>query len=249
MTTYTSEALLREVRDLYGVLPPPRGVVHVVSATRTADGRLHVIAIGPHAPRSATDFFVLQLFRARAAAVLSTAQILRAEPQLSLAFAGPWAQALAAHRTQLLGEEPLACAILTQSGGVPAQHPLFRDPVQKLVFTMPERAAELSRRLGSEVEVLGEADLTARLALQRLAERGACSISVEAGPSTASTLYGAEPCVDELWLSRVDIPSLDPRAVGTALPPDELLFAGLTLASSVSRAEQSGTWHFQRYVR
>src|SRR5687767_11723825 len=88
------------MRALYGaVLEAPKKVVHVVSAHRAGDGRLHVLAIGPRAPKSETVFFVLQLCRARADVVLTTARILRVEPELSLTFVGPWAEALASYRS------------------------------------------------------------------------------------------------------------------------------------------------------
>jgi riboflavin biosynthesis pyrimidine reductase len=232
-------------------LEAPRGVVHVVSATRAADGRLHVLAIGPHAPKSDTDFFVLQLCRARADAVLTTARILREEPELSLDFAGPWAEALAHYRKHVLHKAELACAILTHSGDVPKAHPIFRERVHKLVLCDENRKTELLRELSHipDLEVLASASGDTRSAPALLKERGYGAISVEAGPSTVASLYESPSCVDELWLSLAEVTAIDLRGVGRALPPDHILFRELELSSETLSHEQSGPWRFRRYVR
>jgi riboflavin biosynthesis pyrimidine reductase len=235
-----------EIAALYGALPAPAGVVHVVSAAREA-GRLRVLRIGPDAPKSDTDFFVLQLARARADAVLTTARILREEPELSLTFLGPWASGLGAYRGAL-GKRRLTALIITLGGELPGEHPLWRDPLERLVLTAPANAAALEARLGDRAEVVASAEPSPRAALSLLAARGARAISVEAGPSTASTLYGQPPCIDELWLSIAEL-ALPAERLGGALPEDATLFAGLTLASERVRTEQSGPWRFQRWVR
>ena len=178
------------VRELYGSdLAAPHGVVHVVSAARASDGLLHVLAIGPHAPRSDTDFFVLQLCRARADAVLTSARILRDEPELSLALVGPWAEALARHRREELHKPELTCAILTRSGDIARSHPLFSEPVHKLVLTSADRKVELGRELAglANVEVVAGEHTDARSALELLKARGCSAISIEAGPATGDT--------------------------------------------------------------
>jgi riboflavin biosynthesis pyrimidine reductase len=238
--------------ELYGEeLGAPGGVVHVVAATRASDGLLHVLAIGPHAPRSDTDFFVLQLCRARADVVLTSARILRDEPELSLSFMGPWAQALADYRQRVLGKAELGCAILTRSGDIPRSHPLLAESRAKLVLTSPDRKVELERQLAGvpNLRVLAGQHGDARSALALLKARGLAAISVEAGPSTAGTLYRPPACVDQLFLSLAPPDGLDPRAVGKALPPDDELLRGLTLMSDTARDERSGRWRFLRYVR
>jgi riboflavin biosynthesis pyrimidine reductase len=240
-----------EAAQLYGELPAPCGVVHVVAAVRAHDGLLHVLAIGPHAPRSDTDFFVLQLCRARADVVLTSARILRDEPELSLAFVGPWAPALSDYRRRVLGKAELGCAILTHSGDIPRDHPLLGERRPKLVLTSPDRKAQLERELAGvpNLEVVAGQHGDARSALAWLEARGFTSISVEAGPTTAGTLYQPPPRVEQLFLSLAPAQGLDPRALGKPLPPDEVLFEGLTLVSDVARSELSGPWRFQRYVR
>jgi riboflavin biosynthesis pyrimidine reductase len=237
-----------DIAALYGSLPTPRGVVHVVSAARGADGRLHVLRIGPDAPKSSTDFFVLQLCRARADAVLTTAEILRAEPGLSLAFAGGRAAGLAAYR-RALGKERLSCVILTRTGDLPDEHPLWHDELDRLVLTTYESAPELRDRLAGRAEVLASSEPDPRMALAVLRGRGKPCVSVEAGPSTAGTLYGAATVIDELWLSRVELSALRPEQLGGALPDDVSLFARLRLASEQTRDEESGPWRFQRWLR
>jgi riboflavin biosynthesis pyrimidine reductase len=236
----------REIAALYGGLPEPKGVVHVVAAARDA-GRLRVLKIGPDAPKSDTDFFVLSLARARADAVLTTARILREEPALSLDFAGPWASGLAAYRSEL-GKQRLTALVLTLGGDLPAAHPLWHDALERLVLTTSSGAAALRARLAERAEVIASDAPSPRAALELLSSRGARAISIEAGPSTAGSLYGPPPCIDELWLSIAELP-LMPEQLGGALPEDARLFAGLRLASERVRTEQSGPWRFQRWVR
>lgn len=240
---------MEHARALYGELPAPQGVVHVVSAARGEDGRFHVINIGPRAPKSETDFFVLQLSRARADAVLSSAQILRAEPELRLAFTGELRESFDELRWRALGKNALVCAVLTRTGDLPRAHPWFSEPLERLVFTGEERAKALQEELGTRAEVVGLQEPSARTAIAALRARGLSAISVEAGPTAVAALYRDEPSVDELWLSRVEVPDLPSDVLGGALPPDAQLFAGLTCASSVLRDELSGPWRFERWVR
>jgi riboflavin biosynthesis pyrimidine reductase len=251
MTLFDLTELNARVQEIYGsLLGPAHGVVHVVSATRAPDGLLHVLSIGPHAPRSQTDFLVLQLCRARADAVLTTARILRKEPELSLSFTGPFAHALTQLRATLHPRQ-LTCAILTRSGDLPHPHPLFDDAVHKLVLCREDKTRSLGQRLGSrpDVEVLPLTPATPRAALALLRARGDQAISIEAGPSTVRELYQAPAAIDELWLSRAELPALDARAIGGALPPDDVLFDGLRCVADTPCQEESGPWRFQRYVR
>lgn len=235
-----------------------RGVVHVTSAVRTADGALRVIAIGPQAPRSATDFFVLNACRARADALLTTASILRSEPTVVHSLQGPSAPQLAAYRRERLHKEraPL-CAILTRGGRLPVEHPVWSDGTDKLVLTTPESEEPLRALLGSRAEVVALAALDARSALVLLAQRGHALVSVEAGPSTTGPLYEAPTAVDELLLSLFEGPSetpfsptngeLDRVQLGGALPPD--LLKGRACVGESVRDEESGRWRFQRWLR
>lgn len=246
------QAIEGELEALYGVRElSPGGVVHVVSAVRCEDGLLHVIAIGPHAPRSSSDFFVLQLSRAVADAVITSAEVVRSEPGLSLDFEGAWASALGAYRREALGKtRALECLVLTRSGDLPRKHALWRDSAHKIVLT-DERAAPRVARNFPELELWIEREPSARRAIELLCERGFARISLEAGPATVAPLYagGSDGVVDELWLSIADRAQLDARAVGKALPPDPVLFTGLSCAADTQRDEESGPWRFQRWVR
>jgi riboflavin biosynthesis pyrimidine reductase len=245
---------------IYGELSPaPTGVIHTVSAVRTRAsasqhsplGQLHVIKIEEAAPKSSSDFFVLNLWRVHCDAILTTGQILRAEPTLSYAQQGPLALGLTYYREQVLGKTGVTkCAILTRGSQLPAEHPVFRESsgLQLLVLTHPQHVAELQRLLEDRVEVVGLAQLDARGALDFLKRTGAHTIGVEAGPSVAGTLYAAPAVVEHLMLSICEAP-IEARSVGGALPVDEELFAGLRLVSEVTRTEESGEWRFQHWQR
>jgi riboflavin biosynthesis pyrimidine reductase len=224
------------------------GVSQVCATQRHADGRLHVLAIGPHAPRSELDFFGLNLARARTDAILTTAKILRSEPTLSHRLSGPHAEELAALRLSLGKAEPVWCALLTRSGEFPLEHPVWDDGTRKLVMTLPEQAAALTAKLGSRADVVGLPALSARSALVWLGEH-VTSISVEAGPSTANALYDAPSLITELLLSQYLGAPLAPAALGRALPEDARLFAGLRCVHQADVEEPSGPWRFQRWLR
>jgi len=228
------------------------GVLHVTSAVRTsvqADARaaLRVIAVGPRAPQSTTDFFVLNACRARADALLTTAAILRSEPGLVHTLQGPYAAPLARYRAaELHKAEPPLCAILTRSAVLPVAHPVWSDGTRKLVLTTPESAAALRALLGSRAEVVALSGLDARSAIALLQERGHALVSVEAGPSTTAPLYRAPGLVDELLLSLYEGP-LEGVELGGELP-DQLLEGRECLGES-EREEESGRWRFQRWGR
>ena len=225
------------------------GVLHCVSTLRVPDDpRPHVIKIGEHAPKSATDFFVLNLARAHADAIVTTAQVVRAEPQLSHELQGPLAEGLTRYRRELLGkQQPPLTAILTRSAELPPEHRVFRDQNPNLVLTTPQRAPLLAAEL-TRAEVLGVEALDIRQAVELLQRRGARMIVIEAGPSTAGVLYDAPPRVQHLWLSRFE-GSIDARAVGGALPPEAALLSGLRCTAEHEVQEPSGAWCFQHWQR
>lgn len=241
-----------QARAIYGELTPaPTGVIHTVSAVRCTLGQLHVIKIEDNAPKSSTDFFVLNLWRVHCDAILTTGQILRAEPTLSYAPQGPFALGLTYYREQVLGKSGVTkCAILTRGPQLPADHPVFRKSpgLELLVLTHPQHVAELQKLLEDRAEVVGLAQLDARGALDFLKRAGAQTIGVEAGPSVAGTLYTVPAAVEHLMLSICEAP-VEPRSVGGALPSNPQLFAGLRLVSEVTRTEESGEWRFQHWQR
>jgi riboflavin biosynthesis pyrimidine reductase len=246
------EAVRTQAHAIYGELArAPTGVIHIASAVRRTSGRLHVIKIQPGAPQSSTDSFVLNFWRAHCDALVTTGQILRAEPTLSYAQRGPLALGLTRYREQVLGKSGnVRCAIMTRGLQLSAEHPVFRDAsgIALLVLTPPQNVAELRKALGDRAEVVGLPALDARAALDFLKRTGSTSIGIEAGPSVAGTLYGTDPRVEHLMLSICEA-ELPEQGVGGALPADAELFAGLRRVSEATRDEESGRWRFQRWQR
>jgi len=234
-------------KELYGshASTEVRGVIHVVSAVQAEDGRLHVIKIGPGAPKSSTDFFVLSFWRAHADAILTSAQIMRAEPGLSHALP----EALTLYREHVLQKTKLPhVAVLTRSGELPESHRMWSDGATHEVLTEPARRARLEAALGERATVTALDPIDPAAAIRRLRSLGHRTILVEAGPTVANRLYEPPPAVDHLFLSRCEAP-VPPASVGNALAATETLFAGLTRAARTPRDEESGRWVFERYDR
>lgn len=248
MEAEASEVAAR-LLSLYGTTELVRaGVVHVTAVARAGDGRLHVLKINASSPQSESDFFVLNLCRARADAILTSAANLRDEPSLVSSLLGPAAPALALYRSQALGKHgPPVCALMTRGGDLPLDHPLWSDGTTKLVLTTPEAQLSVAARLGSRAEVVGVSGLDARAAVALLHARGLPLVSIEAGPSLNAALYRPPPQVDELLLSICEV-ALEDGALGGALVEDAALFAGLSCVAECVRAERSGPWRFQRWV-
>ena len=235
----------RSAAALYGpaATRPVHGVLHVVSAVEV-DGRLHVIKIGPTAPKSEHDWFVLNYWRAHADAIVTTAAIVRAEPALSHELQG----AHAAYRSQRLHKSEPLVAILTRAGDLPLEHPVWRDRARNYVLTTPERATALRASLTTRATVTGIADLDLLRAIDWLFAQGARCILIEAGPSTANQLYASGHGVDHLLLSRY-LGGIDPSAIGGPLAAPARLFAGLSRVAATDITEPSGLWRFERWDR
>ena len=232
------------MRALYGEeLGAMEGVLHVVAVHAEGESR-RVIKIGEHAPESATDFFALELARARVEAIVITGAILREEPELRYVLSSE----LAAWRREVLGlAEPPWLLVLTH-GDIPLDHPALSGPLRPIVFTSSEAAPSLRARTSIErtsIEIVGVPAPSARLALSFLrSERGCRSVSVEAGPTTAVPLYD-EPCaIDELALSVYGGP-LDPRARGGRFLDERALERRFERVSEAS----GGEWRFERWLR
>ncbi|HEX6241570.1 MAG TPA: hypothetical protein VFZ61_11770, partial [Polyangiales bacterium] len=248
----TSEDVERELVALYGgphaAALPTRGVLHSVHAVRASDGRLHALRIDANAPKSETDWFVLSLCRARADLVLTSAENLRREPQLAHRLTGPWAAALQAYRRERLGKSvPLSVAIMTRRGGLPRAHPVWQDGTRKLVLTLPDGAPDLVHELAGLAEVIAVPELTAEKACRTLAQLAFDLVSVEAGPSTVSSLYAARPpCVSELWLTRWETAPAGAALAGP-LPVDAELFRGLVQVGESVRTEHGQRFRFEQW--
>lgn len=245
----TAGGVSRLARAIYGApLGAMRGVLHVV-AVAEEDGARRVMRIGPHAPKSAMDHFVLDLARARVDAILVTGAILRAEPTLRYDLAGPGRseRAFEAWRRDVAGlSEPPWLLVLT-GGDVRFDHPAFSSWARPIVYTR----ASVAARLRAPCEVIGVDAPSARGAIDYLLrERGCASVSVEAGPSTAVPLYDPPVAIDELMLSVFE-EKLDPRARGGRFPSEaDLASAGLTRTHEPHHhREPSGPWRFERWTR
>jgi len=249
--SYQAPQTAREVSallsEIYGQDPASStGVIHPAAAARASDGDLHVLRIGPYAPKSPHDFFLLQAVRARADVILTSSANLRAEPDLVHDFVGDSAHALADYRAQVvLKARPPLVFILTQSGDLPGRHPVWSDASDKHVLAPSQALSRVRSRVPADTVVHALDDLNLRVAVALARSMGHRTLSIEAGPSLSRSCYGADSVVDELCLSICHQRDLAPAALGGALPPDHVLFAGRSLAGAVFEIED---WSFARYL-
>lgn len=252
------------------------GIVHV-AAIGAAPRR--ALAIGPGAPASPTDRFVLGFARARADAIVTTSAILRAEPTLvhrasdDLEEEAAWQR----WRAGVLGRRDTPeCVVVSQSGRVPLDHPALRGPGRATIVTTAGGRARLARA-ASPVEVVvvedrvvegGQGDggmagperLLSDAIRWLQSRRGAGTVVLEAGPRSTVGLYAKEAGdpvlarIDELLLSVFDGGPFEAVA-GPALPDLAALacyFGGdppRGPRSRCRRREASGPWDFERYRR
>ncbi|MEM9191250.1 MAG: dihydrofolate reductase family protein [Myxococcota bacterium] len=237
------------VHNLYGeILGPIAGTAHVVAATASSGAELSVMKIDASTPKSDHDFFALQLSRVRADAIVVTGGILRAEPNLRYDLEGSpdFVRALTAYRDTRCGHQTPPVLVILTRGRVPDAHPVWESWARPLVFTSDHGATNLAGKLPSRVSVVGVEEPSVRSALAHLARIGCRSISVEAGPSTAASLY--DPlALDEVLLSTFAGPLSPSQRAGTIPNPER--HTALRRVSSQEREEPSGTWSFRRYRR
>ena len=228
-------------------LTRPAGVLHVVAVGRAAGGGLGVIRIGPGAPASRTDRFALSVARARADVIVSTGRILREEASL---VHDPGSEARAWRRGVLGKPDEPVLAILTRGAGLPLEHPALRR-ARVLVGVPRAAAAGLSAALGRrDARVVGLEDASLRGWVAELRRRGFRTVCVEAGPSTATSLYEDPLAVDELMLSIFEEHALPDRLnAGPFLAPGALGERFGAPRSEILRSETSGRWRFCRYAR
>lgn len=244
------DSVPRELRALLGADElSTHGVLHVCSGFDDDDGSVRAIRIGPGAPASEHDSFLLRAARAQADAIITTGSILRHESELTLSLGDDSiGRALTQYRQQTLHKPtPPRSVVLSGSGDLPEAHPLFGDWTTTSVWTAPERVAALRARLPSGVDVLGHAGDVAGALLDFLAKHGAERVSLETGPSAVASFYEAQR-VTELWCGRYeDVDALDRPSRGGAWPFDaDQLDAWWT--GGTERIEPSGAWRFDRYV-
>lgn len=242
------------IAALYGdaVLPCDAGVVHVAAVWAAADDRYVVLRIGPHSPKSAADAFALALSRARADAILTTGAILRAEPTMTVAHAGPLAAPLLRWRAEVLGRSRAPALVVLTRGDLDLGHPALHGDSPAWIVTGAQGAARLRPTLAGSGVHLVELSVPGASAAIAWARRslGARTVSVEAGPTAALPLYrGDAPLVDELLLSVVRDRPLPAACGGPFLSPAEVrALMGQCLADTVVD-EPSGQWRVQRWVR
>jgi 5-amino-6-(5-phosphoribosylamino)uracil reductase len=97
--------------------------------------------------------------------------------------------------------EPLAC-VITRSGVVPTEIPLFQEPEARIVVFTAERFDAGGCPADVHTVPLGADELTATTVVRRLrADYGVRSLLCEGGPSIFAALV-REQVVDELFLTR-----------------------------------------------
>ena len=229
---------------------PP--VSHSFAAWRSArDAPLTTIQINEHAPKSDLDFLALHIGRARADGIVITGKILRDEPSLRYDLqADPrWADALIQWRRRRWGLcDPPWLLILTASGEIDFEHPVFHGWGRPVIFTSDRTA---TRKLAAApCPVVSDDAPDIRRAIEHLQTARSCEcVSIEAGPSTARSLYERPMVVKELLLSVYLESTLDERAQGeplVALSEVRQLFRHET---SANHREGGAHWSFYRLRR
>lgn len=247
---HTADEVERAALALLGDPLRTRPALAHVAAVWSPDGeRNEVMRTAPGAPRSAVDRFVLNLARARADAILTTGAVLRAEPGLRFVLEGPEAPAMMRWRIDVHHLLPPTALVLTSGVDLDPDHPALKGPAHVVLFVPEERADAVRRSLRSFkwVKVQGDPHPSLERALAWLrTERGAGSISVEAGPSVARQLFGASLGIDELLLSRYTGARLDDALRAGALPPHAALSERLRRAYA-TQVDAEG-WSFERWI-
>ncbi len=240
---HTADDVDALARALYGERAPldRRGVIHVTALYAARDGALHTLRIGPQAPKSAHDFFALQLTRARADAIVITGQILRDEPELRYALPDAFAAWRARHGRNVAAPKLL---VLTSGNALDLTHPaLAGEWASPVIFTGTEAATRL--RPNASCTVVGHPEPSMAAALAWLRDEGAHTIAIEAGPSTTRPLYDSGS-VDQLVLSIFRGPVADaargPRLFANEAEVWQRLGTG---TPPTVRDEGGGTWSFQ----
>ena len=218
------------------------GVVHVLALADEGEARLRNVRIGPASPKSAHDFFALNLARARADAIVVSGAVLRAEPALRYALAGPAGEALGRWRRERAERrEPPRLVVLTSGRGLDPGHPALHGWARAVVFT--GEGAALPPLEG--VEVVRHAAPSPAAAVAWAKGEGARVVSLEAGPSVTGPLHEAG-VVDEVMLSVFHGALVDEARGEPAFAWAD--FERLGTSSEPARVEEpSGPWSFRLY--
>jgi len=114
-----------------------------------SSGHLLTLRIDEHAPKSATDYFILNMCRALSDVVVETGQIIRDEPRLVADVKGPDAELLMDWRKEVLRKaSPPSTLILTRSlSRLNPAHPIFsHSPSPVFVFTSKDSAGQAENK-------------------------------------------------------------------------------------------------------
>ena len=247
----TADETQARIESLFGEpLCDPPGVLHVTAVWQERADRLVTLRIGPDSPASETDFFSLELARARSDAIVTTGRILREEPEVAHLLS----PGLAAWRRARRGlHEPPVSVVLTGRDDLDLEHPLLASAARAIVVAPTAAAGALAARAGDAHPQL---ELAARDApglrdtidfLQQ--DRGLASVCIEAGPSTSLGLYDSPLRVDELMLSVFCGGALADGVAGGEFVSPSRLAADFEERHRSERRERSGPWVFRRLVR
>ena len=254
----TADAVASTAERIYGRrLEPAAAGLHVLHPTavwRRGDGALVTLKINEWSPTSVHDFFVLNLARARADAIIVSGKSVRGEPDLSHRLQGPERvpDALRAWRERLGKSAAPTSLVLTSGRGLDFSHPLFHGESTAIVFTSPSGAERLRGRRAAGVEIVSVERPDLRQAISFLyEERHAETISIETGPSTSVSLYEPPVRVCELLLSVYEAPALDERVRGGAFVDPERIDALFERPAPPYQVEAASgaRWIFSRYLR
>jgi riboflavin biosynthesis pyrimidine reductase len=237
--------------EILGIDPAlTTGCVQPMATWLDPEGARVALRICDATPRSETDFFLLNLARARADAILTTGNILREEPNVTHTLQGPGSvpEALADWRRNVLGlRDPPWLLVLTSGRSLDPDHPAFKTSVRPVLFVPEDAAPGLTERFGGMAQVEGVARTGAREAVDWLRENGAERITIEAGPSASASLYDEPIVIDEIWRSTYQEHELLRDVIGPTLRPDRTLDALLpSRTGGVIIREPSGPWLFER---
>ncbi len=255
LTLRTAEDVQEAAESLLGSQVAKTGIVHTTAVWDGGAGQLFTLEINSETPPCHHDFFLLNLCRARADAIVTTGQILRRETELSHALQGPAEVpgALRAWRERCLGKAtPPVSLVLTSGRDLDFEHPLFSGWTRPLVYTSLEGHWTLeSQAMSHGVEVAGVEQPSPAGAVELLRrEFGAATILIEAGPSTSRELYEPRLEIDELLLSTFGGQRLPESVRGKPFFDTTRLreiFPHRTPAVEI--AAESGPWTIRRYSR
>jgi riboflavin biosynthesis pyrimidine reductase len=250
------DSLRRCLKERFGAMPGSgEGVLHVAAVWRPpGEDRNVVLRIGDDTPKSAVDFLLLNVARARADAIVTTGRILREERGVThdLQGAPGTPSALAEWRRAELGlSHPPWLLVLTAGRDLDPGHPALHSWARPIVLCPEGGADEARRRLRSAaVDVVGHPEPGLRAAVDYLRDaRAARRISIEAGPSTAIEAYREPLLVDELLLSVFTAETIRAPLRGGELPTvDEIQRLLGPPRRSFTVEEESGRWRFERYA-